>query len=301
MKTNYTHQDMQRFLEKRMDIMPDCIESLVEGETSQVVSFVRSDGQKLVLRIRGRQKDLLADKYAYEQFGGSVPIPEFLEVGRFASDAYYCITVFTDGVTAKSLLPEELADVLPIIQNVLAKIYTMDVTSTLGYGYIDIETANAPDSSWKSSLIHERDLLGLDELRHHAQNIGLLDTTIDRLNGQFETNLPYVSEIRRLLHGDPGHDNLLILEGKINAVIDWEQMAYGDWARDFSRFESGGHAYYGDITEFGTKYGLETENMRERTSVYSAIRMMRDIEFAGSQKNERVAAWVRDRIKKRIV
>ena len=279
MKTNYTHQDMQCFLEKQMDIMPGCIEKLAEGETSQVVSFVRSDGQKLVLRIREHQKDLLADKYAYRQFGGNLPIPEFLEVGQFASDTYYCITVFANGVTAKSLSPDELAGVLPIIQDVLAKIYTMDVTSTQGYGYIDTATGNGPDPSWELSLIRERNLLGLDELRQHAMTIGLPDSTIDRLNGQFEDNLPYVSQVRRLLHGDPGHDNLLILEGKVSAVIDWEQMAYGDWVRDFSRFGSGGHGDYGDINVFGIKYGLETDNISERVAVYSAIRTMAQRKF----------------------
>lgn len=300
MKTHYTHPDMQRFLEKRMAIIPGSIVNLVEGETSQVVSFSRSDGKKLVLRIREHQKDLLADKYAHDQFGRSMPIPEFLDIGQFGSDTYYCITAFADGVTAKSLSPNELADVLPVIQDVLAKIYTIDIMSSQGYGYIEVTSANAPDPSWKESLIRERDLLGLDELSVHATTIGLPNNTINRLNAQLMDNLPFVSEVRRLLHGDPGHDNLLILDGNVNAVIDWEQMAYGDWVRDFSRFESGGHAEYGDITEFGIKYGLETENITERIAVYSAIRTMRDIEFAGSQNNARVAAWVRSTIEKRI-
>jgi aminoglycoside phosphotransferase (APT) family kinase protein len=280
-----------------MEIIPGSITPLVEGESSQVVCFTSRDGRKLVLRIRDNHKDLLADKYACGYFGSRVPIPQFLESGPFHDD-YYCITVFAEGKTASSLDAHTFRSVLPAIQNVIAKVYTADISPTTGYGYIDTLTGNAPDSSWRSSLLGELDALGVDTLRHHAQKIYLQDDVVDKLLAVFEKNLPYISETRRLLHGDPGHDNLLILDDRVSAVIDWEQMAYGDWVRDFSRFQISGYADYGDIRAFAKKYDLEAENMSQRIAVYSTIYTFRDIEFASSQDNEKIAKHTRDNIQR---
>lgn len=41
--------------------------------------------------------------------------------------------------------------------------------------------------------------------------------------------LGYIPSKRHLVHGDYGHNNLLIEGGQVTAVIDWGEGAYGDY------------------------------------------------------------------------
>jgi len=301
MKTSYTPDEIVEILQNLLAVDAKSVQQLTEGHSSQVYSFTAINGQKLVLRIRESEKDLLADKYAYDHFGSSLPIPQIMGIGKLPAIGYYCISEFIDGQTLYSLDGQALHDLLPRFHQMLVNTFTLNVSGTHGYGSIDVATGNALADSWKSSLRSELESLDVDLLKTHAANIALEADMINRLVEQFNSNLPYASEVRRLLHGDPGYDNVIVDEGKIKAVIDWEQMAYGDWARDFSRFEYFDIADCGDMLTFGMENGLEIEHLHERKALYWAINALRDIEFASSQKNQQVAARLRANLGKRLI
>lgn len=300
MKTSYTLSEIKSFLKTRMSINSDSLAKLTEGHSSQVVSF-KTDDRQLVIRIREDEQDLLADQYAYQHFGHDLPIPKVIEVGRFDSRSFYCISDFIEGPTALSLGPSEFSLVLPKIQDALACTFHVDITKTRGYGDIDVATGEGGYSSYKSSLTAELAQLGVGRLHEHARNINIEAKIVDALVSQFESNLPYVSEVRRLTHGDPGEDNMIIKDGAIRATIDWEQMAYADWMRDFSRFEYYRDSRYGDANTFAKQYGLEADNLKERRATYWAINALRDIEFASSQRSEEVAQRLRKEIKQKLL
>ncbi len=44
--------------------------------------------------------------------------------------------------------------------------------------------------------------------------------------------LKYLPRQRYLVHGDYGYDNLVLQGGKISAVLDWGNSAYGDYIHD---------------------------------------------------------------------
>jgi hygromycin-B 4-O-kinase len=300
MKTNYKLTDVERFLEARISIAANSLTQLSEGHSSQVICFT-SGGKQLVIRIRENEQDLIADKYASEHFSTSLPIPKFLEVGSYDDKAFYCISNFVEGVTVLSLGSDEFTRILPEILDTLAATFSVDITNTHGYGYINIITGEGRYPSYKAFLNSELELLGRENLYKHANKINIGAKLVDNLIMQFENNLRYVSEFRRLTHGDPGGDNMIVKNGEIKGIIDWEQMAYGDWMRDFSRFEFYGDDRYGDAASFAKKYKLETEDLERRKAVYWAISALRDIEFAVTQNNEQVARRLQQDIEHKIL
>jgi len=296
MKTTYPTEDLSRFIHSKIPSFHGTIEQLSEGHSSQAVCFETEDGLRLVLRVRNDENALLADKYAYEHFSSNIPIPKAIDTGIFPLGGYYIISSFSPGQTANKLDSALFDNVLPLIQDLLSNIFHTDISNTKGYGYIDVSTGNASADSWKQSLLDELKELNIEALKEHAQILGIDIDIIDKLLFDFNSHLKYASEKRRLLHGDPGSDNLTINNGQVSAIFDWEQMSYGDWARDFARFGYYKTSDYGNIRTFGQKYGLETEYLDKRVKLYQAIYALRDIEFASSQHNEKLTRFIKAKL-----
>jgi aminoglycoside phosphotransferase (APT) family kinase protein len=300
MKTAYTLSEIENFLASRMTILPGSLEQLTEGHSSQVFAFT-SDDKRLVIRIRGDEQDLLADKYAYEHFDNGLPIPKVLQIDRYNDKSFFCISEFIEGLTTFSLDRNEFSEMLPAILDIFANTFYVDITRTSGYGDINVITGEGKYPSYKAFLESELEILGIERLHKYAETISLDNKYIDDLVGQFENNLPYVSEVRRLTHGDPGGDNMIVKDGAIKGIIDWEQMAYADWMRDFSRLEYYGDDRYGDAAGFAVQYMLESENLPQRKAVYWAINALRDVEFAATQNSKQVVQRLRRDIKQKIL
>lgn len=292
MKTNYSSQDVTQFLVDSFAAQPKTIRRLAEGHSSQVFGFTGTDCVEFVLRIRSDYNDLLADKFAYEQFASYLPIPEVIDIGSFGARDYYCVSRKVNGVTANLLSVSDFNIVLPEIKLTIAKTFSADISQFSSYGEIDPSTGKGAHKSWNAALANELEQLDTSVLVQSAKMIGLSEATVTTLIARFEQNLPFVSEVRSLLHGDPSNDNLFVDNGKVSGIIDWEQMAYGDWLRDFSRFSYWGIHDYGDTAEFAHQFCLDAKNINERTAVYWAILSLRNIEFAATQKSEKVTQWL---------
>lgn len=302
MKTTYTIDEVEEFLARiRIGAIRGSVRQLTEGHTSQVFSFERGQGLKYVIRLRKSKKDLQADQYAFKHFSSHLPIPEVIDIGVFDDNTHFAITPLIEGETLSTISQDLSNQLLMNVKDVIANTFTANISHTSGYGDPDFKTGNAPAASWQESLKNELSILDPDKLRHSAVNIGLSRDLVDALIKQFNTNLPYVSEQRRLLHGDPGGDNVIIADNKVVALLDWEQMAYGDWLRDYSRFEYWNNNSYGDAESFADMYKLEKEHIKERKAVYWAINALRGIEFADRDKSEKVAMWLQNNLQRIIL
>jgi hygromycin-B 4-O-kinase len=300
MKTSYTIETVGQFLKTKEQVDIDSINQLVEGHISQAFSFETGIG-KCVLRIAPEIDDFLVDKYASDTYGEGLLIPKILDIGEFQENSYYCISEFAPGRTVSSMSGEEVEAVLPEIHTALAKIYTMGISKTQGYGHIDTKTGNAAGKTWKDSIKADIEKHGVEKYRENAQNIGLSPALVDDFYKQFMTSLPFAHETRRLFHGDPAFDNMLIDNGKVTAMIDWPQMGYGDWMSDFARLDFWWPGRYGDAGEFARKYNLEGDHLDERKALYWAMNALWTIEFADRSQNESTTTWLLDNIEtKRI-
>jgi fructosamine-3-kinase len=300
MKTSYTIETVGQFLKTKEQVDVDSINQLVEGHISQAFSFETRAG-KFVLRIAPAIDDFLVDQYASDTYGEGLLIPKILGIGEFQENSYYCISEFAPGRTVLSMNGEEVEAVLSEIHDALAKIYTMDISKTQGYGHIDTKTGNAAGKTWKDSIKDDVEKHGVEKYRENAQNIGLSPALVDDFYKQFMTSLPFAHETRRLLHGDPAFDNMLIDNGKVTAMIDWPQMGYGDWMSDFARLDFWWPGRYGNAGEFTRKYNLEGDHLDERKALYWAMNALWTIEFADRSQNESTITWLQGNIETRRI
>lgn len=300
MKTTYTPEDVHQFLETTEHAKPDSIEQLSEGNISQALAFETVDGVKQVLRIAPEDKDFRADQYAFQTFGGSLPIPPIQEIGSFGEGTYYCVSDFVAGATSNKLSKEDMQATLDVQNDTFAQIFNTSVAASHGYGGIDLATGNATHKSWQASLTSELADLGVDKLRDHARNIGLDPSLVDKFVDQFNANLPYASEVRRLLHGDLGFDNLIVDKDKVTAVIDWAQMSYGDWMHDYAKFDFWWPDRYTAPRTFADKYDLDAEHLPERIALYWAYTALGTISFADKFKSEKVTEWLHEHAEKKL-
>jgi hygromycin-B 4-O-kinase len=301
MKTTYSPEKVTSFLGSIEAALPDSLVQLTEGHISQAFSFEKEQGDKYVLRISARQEDFVADKYAADNFGTSLLVPKVTDIGQFEESAYYCISRFVEGTPSNLVSEQELAAALPNIQNTLAKIYQFDVSTSTGYGHLNTTTGNAKHNSWKEAIGQEIEQAGLQSFRDSAAKIGLDPEIADKFIAQFRKNLPYASEVRRLLHGDPAFDNMLIKNGRVTAIIDWSSMGYGDWMSDFAYLGFWWPGRYGDAKTFARTYGLEDDHIEERLALYWATNALRTIAFADNAKSEAVGNWLKFFVSSKLV
>lgn len=301
MKTTYSQEDIQQFLETTEHANPDSVEQLAEGHISQALGFETIDGQKLVLRIADRINDFEADKYAGDVFGDRLLVPQVNDIGKFGDSAYYCISNRLEGVNSNSLSSSDIQAALPNIHNVFAELFKTDISATTGYGEIDTKTGNAECDSWQARLASHIGKTSIESYKVSAQFVGLDPSIIDRFMVQFSQNLPYASEVRRLFHGDLGFDNLLLLNGEVTGIIDWAQMGYGDWMRDYARLDFWWQGRYGDAKQFAAQYELDSEHIDERIALYHAYNALLTVDFSYRHKNDSTSEWLREHATEKLI
>lgn len=299
MKTQHSREAVAEFLKDHEGADPASVRPLVEGHSSQAFKFMSAEGW-FVCRLAGTDNDFQADLFACDHFATRIPIPAVKTIDKYADDTFYCITGFAPGKTSNILSDEEMDESLPDIHRVLYEIFSIDISFSEGFGDIDTASGNAKYDTWVSRLRNIQ-MTGKESFKRNAENIGLEGRIVDVFFDQFESNLQYASEMRRLLHGDPAFDNMLVENNKVTAVIDWAQMGYGDWMSDFARLDFWWPNRYGDAKEFADAYGLESDNINERKALYWATNALWTIEFADKAKSKSVTEWLNEHIKEKVV
>ncbi len=299
MKTQYTVPEVVRFLSASWQAAPESVCPLVEGHISQAYSF-RAGDEKCVLRLAETDANFRVDEFAFERFGEIMPIPKVREIGDFNGEVSYCVTDFANGKTSNTLKDEELAEALPSIQNTLAATFHADISFSTGYGEVNVLSGSAKHSTWHEH-VKTVEKTGVEAFKANAASIGLPTTLVDAFFEQYRANLSFASEERRLLHGDPAFDNMLVHDGQVAAVLDWAQLAYGDWMSDFARLDFWWPGRYGEKYEFAKKFGLEAEHLDEREALYRATNALWTIEFADKAKSKETAQWLHEHLESKLV
>lgn len=301
MKTAHTTDKIHKFLTAKQYAAPGSIKQLTEGNVAQALYFENEQSDKLVLRIASKDEEFLRDQYAFEKFGQQLPIPRVREIGKFDDSSFFCISDYIEGTPSNSLKQAVIDDMEDEILGVYAKLYSIDVSTTSGYGPLDVVTGNGYSPSWRQRLLDDVSELDVDIFQAHAKNIGVDAALVDKLILQVKDNLDIAPETRWLIHGDPGFDNMLIHDGKVTALIDWAWVGYGDWMYDFSKFNFWWPGRHGDKHAFASAYNLDAKNLDQREALYWATTALGTIRFADLFKNDSTAKWLRQHLPERIV
>ncbi len=247
------------------------LQFITGGEGSQAFSFEVDGGQYVIRVNRHSAEGFKKDEYAYKHFNfESIPIPEILNIGQMDNGYYFAISKKVDGILARDVPKENIADYVTPSAAVLEAIHAIPIDSTTGYGKWD-STGNGAHSTWKEFLKKvDMYAVGNDENPSLFTNSFLEQDVWNELFQHFVSALEYCPEGRWLLHGDYGFDNLFVKEGKVVGVIDWEHSMYGDFLYDVAwlSFWSQGFGYKEWYKNYYQSQGKQIPHFEKRLLCY---------------------------------
>jgi hygromycin-B 4-O-kinase len=221
-KPNFAPSVVQSLLAQQFESVSDLI-PIVGGQESQIYRF-RSGINSYVLRLNhavvGFEKDAFANR-AFNRPG--LPIPEVIQIGAI-EDSFYCISENISGVTLQELNAEALPAVLGPTAAALNAIAESNVNSITGFGPFN-GSGVGRFGSWPDFLtsVGDRDFYDWPAV------YSIVDRdTVNRLLEWLQKYAARCPEVRCLVHGDFGSNNVLTDGHRITGVIDWSESAVGD-------------------------------------------------------------------------
>ena len=196
---------------------------LSEGEESQAYRF-RSGARTYVVRVNRAITGFEKDAFVYRRFARrNLPIPEVIRIGEIG-DHFFCISENMPGVTLQDLKPEDLHLVLAPTARVLDAIAESDLGDMSGFGPFDAHGIGSYES-WRDFLTTVA-----DRHRYSWATVGRLVNSgeINRILDRLVRLAAHCPEIRALVHGDFGSNNVLTDGHRITGVVDWSEASIGD-------------------------------------------------------------------------
>ena len=256
-------------LRERYQIDPETVQPLAGWRKAQAFGFDSPDGPR-VLRLRSdpdpasSEKDrLAAARYA----SARLPIPRVLEVGGLSQGGCFCVTERAPGVAIGYQDPVASPALAGAIVEALLEVHLAAIPRTARPGEWGSLGPDRGFESWPEFVRWRvaRDRRGWERL---------LEGPLARLlTRQITELLPFLPDVRRLVHGDFGMDNLIARDSHVTGVIDWERSLYGDFVYDIAYldFWGSGSGFAGRCRERFAGTGLDLSHYEERIQCYQAI------------------------------
>jgi hygromycin-B 4-O-kinase len=275
------------------------LEPVQGGEVAQTLSF-RIGQQEYILRVNpgALGASFQKEAFIFRSFASpSIPIPPILKIGHH-NEWVYAISQKMPGYGLLALSPQEYQEILPALIRTLYAIHTSDASRWSGYGLFDEDGQGMADS-WRSSLAAVNEEESPDGF---FGNWHTLFTTTFLEQDFFETVYQYMlglldkcPEIRHLVHGDFGYNNVLAHEGKITAVLDWINAQYGDFVYDIAWLDFWGRKlnFPELIHKFYTEQGMALPHYEERLACYQAYIGLNAMRFYAKVQNQAAYGYTR--------
>lgn len=209
---------------RRFRGVPVKLTPLVHGEESQAYAFVEQ-GRELVLRVSRPKEGFEKDALAYRNFGRpDLPIPRVIEIGNLDGCHAFCISPRVSGTTLQDLSPEEIGNTLEATVDVMHTIERSDIVKIDGFGRFDGQGIGGY-RNWRDYLTSVSDPK-LYDWASIATVVG--EDRIAPLLTRVLALAEGCPEVRRLVHGDFGSNNVFSDNHHITGVIDWSEAMVGD-------------------------------------------------------------------------
>jgi len=237
----------------RLNASPELIDELVEkatganivakrklilGEVNEVYEATNSKDKSVIVRISRREDPQFAgEKWAINKSKeAGVPAPEILLIETVSdkdTPLTFCIEEKLQGEPLNSQLDQLSGDekrrLVMSAGEILGRIHSVN---TAGFGNIDQHGIGSKEKWAKFMLRDEKDI---ERLRRVASKVGLGSGLIDRAFRTIrDADIIYEAVSPHLIHGDYGPKHILVHEGKISGIIDFEGCKSGDPAWDFA-------------------------------------------------------------------
>ncbi len=260
------------------------------GLESQAYLLV-DEGREYIVRVNNSAAGFRKDEFAYRHFNSaSLPIPAVLATGNIGATHSFCISERVAGITLQDMSAEQIPPTLQPTADVMKSIEMCDISITRGYGPFD-EAGVGRYSSWPSylqSLYREwsamSSLLG-DPILHSAH------AELLRLSGK-------APNVRCLVHGDFGSNNVLSDGQSITGVIDWSEAIVGDPLYDVANifFWRTWLKCMDQLAAFFEHTVVFTEDARTMILCYQLHIGLREFYESKTQGNHSATTWAKTRL-----
>lgn len=231
-----------------------------------------------------------------------IPVRAVLQEGDY-DGLHFVLAEKVNGRGLGQLPLNEFIAALPSVMDMLLRIASVDTSDTTGYGWLD-SNGNGRFASWREHLCQVRDEEpGLFYDRWHV----LFDTTFlsrkvfDEYYGKMEALIDSTPLRRELVHGGFGYGNVLLDNGQVTAVLDWQDARYGDhvlalmytlsWL-DRSKREAFLSAYKSALK----RHGRSEDRIEDRIKCYEYYTGLDGMRFAAKTMDKRFYRGVLDQL-----
>ena len=231
-----------------------------------------------------------------------IPVRKVLYEGDLAG-LHFTIAAKVPGTGLNQLPPDKFMAVLPAVMDILLRIASVDISDTAGYGWFD-RNGNGRFASWREHLCQIRDQ---EPGQFYGQWHELFDSTFldrkvfDHYYTKMETLIDRVPSRRELVHGGFGWGNILVNDGRIVCVLDWQDARYGDHVYDLTYMlywldESMQAACVNAYKEALKKLGRSEDRLEDRMKCYQYYIGVDVLRFTAKTKNEGFYRAVLDKL-----
>lgn len=261
-----------------------CLE-ITGSKNSQAYLLSLSNSKQMILRINKSDLGFEKDAYANLNFSSTeVPIPSVISVLP-SNNRYYCLSEVAAGQLIDNFDDNVICRLLPTILETHLEISSKYISvNKTGYGVWN-KDGIAPFKSWADYLVDNK-------------NIDLFPD----IYSQMTKLIKYCPNMRKLIHGDFGFNNVLSDGRKVTGVIDWSDSKYGDPLYDAAwiRFWSSEIDYYSMFYNLYNTKGLLVENYAQRIACYTCHLGMNILKFLKENKLQNDYDWAKNRLTKLI-
>jgi hygromycin-B 4-O-kinase len=225
-----------------------------------------------------------------------------LHEGDFAG-LHFTVAAKVQGRGLNQLPLDEFMAVLPSIMDLLLSLASVDTSDTAGYGWLD-PNGNGKFASWGEHLCQVRDEEPgqFYDRWHELFESTFLDRRVfDHYYTKMEQMIDLTPSRRELVHGGFGYGNVLVNDGQVTVVLDWQDARYGDHVFDLAYLlnwldgktqEVCVNAYQKSLK----KFGRSEAHLEDRMKCYQYYTGLDGLRFAAKTKNERFYRAVLDKL-----
>jgi hygromycin-B 4-O-kinase len=219
-------EDVAQFVRARYGDRATTPVLLGAGEWSQAYAF-RLDRQELVIRFGLHREDFAKDARMGAAGLADLPVPRVLKIGP-TRWGYFAVSERARGQFLDDLDGTQMRATLPRLLGTLDAIRGVDLAGTSGFGGWSSD-GRGSHRSWPEALLainEDRPRIGdwRQELQRSSIGDGSFELGYARLR-ELADDLP---DQRQMIHADLLNRNVLVLGGRITAVLDWGNAMYGD-------------------------------------------------------------------------
>jgi hygromycin-B 4-O-kinase len=288
------HETATRLLRDELQLDFENLEEIGEGQISRTYSLDMG-GTPCVLQFteQNMSQGCLNERLFSERFREmGIPVRDVLHEGDFEG-LHFTIAAKVQGQGLHQLPPDAFMAILPSVMDMLLKIARVDTSDTTGYGWLNAK-GNGRFASWREHLcqvnaeepgyffgrwheLFESTFLDRKVFDHyHTKMMELVDLTPSR---------------RELVHGGFGWGNMLVNDGRIVCVLDWQDARYGDHVYDLTYMlywldESMQAACVNAYQEALKKLGRSEDRLEDRLKCYQYYIGVDVLRFTAKTKNE---------------